>query len=73
MGWVGQKLGVVPSVILTEAATTILILAVLDNGLTLMRITSFWQEVVRGGLLIGAVALDQARIAWGKPDVRFEL
>ncbi len=51
----------------------ILILAVLDNGLTLMRITSFWQEVVRGGLLIGAVALDQARIARGKPDVRFEL
>lgn len=51
----------------------ILILAVLDNGLTLMRITSFWQEVVRGGLLIGAVALDQARIARGKPDMRFEL
>ncbi len=59
----------------TIAGTTvaILILAVLDNGLTLMRITSFWQEVVRGGLLIGAVALDQARIARGKPDVRFEL
>jgi ribose/xylose/arabinose/galactoside ABC-type transport system permease subunit len=51
----------------------ILILAVLDNGLTLMRITSFWQEVVRGGLLIGAVALDQARIARGRPDMRFEL
>jgi ribose transport system permease protein len=51
----------------------ILILAVLDNGLTLLRITSFWQEVVRGGLLIGAVALDQARLARGKPDVRFEL
>ncbi len=51
----------------------ILILAVLDNGLTLLRITSFWQEVVRGGLLVGAVALDQARLARGKPDVRFEL
>lgn len=51
----------------------ILILAVLDNGLTLLRITSFWQEVVRGGLLIGAVALDQARLARGKPDSRFEL
>jgi ribose transport system permease protein len=51
----------------------ILILAVLDNGLTLMRITSFWQEVVRGGLLVGAVALDQARLARGRPDVRFEL
>ena len=29
MGWVGQKLGVVPSVLLTETATTLLILAVL--------------------------------------------
>ena len=29
MGWVGQKLGVVPSVLLTEIATTLLILAVL--------------------------------------------
>lgn len=29
MGWVGQKLGVVPSVLLTEAATTLLILAAL--------------------------------------------
>ena len=44
----------------------ILILAVLDNGLTLLRITSFWQEVVRGGLLVTAVALDQARLARGK-------
>lgn len=51
----------------------ILILAVLDNGLTLLRITSFWQEVVRGGLLVAAVALDQARLARGRPDVRFEL
>lgn len=51
----------------------ILILAVLDNGLTLSRVTSFWQEVVRGGLLVAAVALDQARLARGKPDMRFEL
>lgn len=51
----------------------ILILAVLDNGLTLSGITSFWQEVVRGTLLVVAVALDQARLARGKPDVRFEL
>jgi ribose transport system permease protein len=51
----------------------ILILAVLDNGLTLSRVTSFWQEVVRGSLLVLAVALDQARLARGKPDVRFEL
>jgi ribose transport system permease protein len=58
---------------ITGTIIAILILAVLDNGLTLMRITSFWQEVVRGGLLVAAVALDQARLARGRPDVRFEL
>jgi ribose/xylose/arabinose/galactoside ABC-type transport system permease subunit len=60
--------GTIPGIIVA-----ILILAVLDNGLTLMRVTSFWQEVVRGGILIAAVALDQARLARGKADVRFEL
>jgi ribose transport system permease protein len=60
--------GTIPGIIVA-----ILILAVLDNGLTLSRVTSFWQEVVRGGILIGAVALDQARLARGKPDTRFEL
>lgn len=35
MGWVGEKLGVVPSVILTEAATTILILMLLPLSLPL--------------------------------------
>ncbi len=35
MGWVGQKLGVVPSVLLTEAATTLLILAALPLSLDL--------------------------------------
>ncbi len=60
--------GTIPGIIVA-----ILILAVLDNGLTLSRITSFWQEVVRGTILIGAVALDQARLARGKPDTRFEL
>ena len=33
MGWVGDKLGVVPSVILTEAATTVLILLLLPLSL----------------------------------------
>ncbi len=33
MGWVGHKLGVVPSVLLTEAATTLLILAALPLSL----------------------------------------
>ena len=54
-------------------AIAILILAVLDNGLTLARVSSFWQEVVRGGLLVAAVALDQLRVARRKTDVRFEL
>jgi MFS transporter, FSR family, fosmidomycin resistance protein len=35
MGWVGDKLGVVPSVILTEVATTILILTLLPLSLPL--------------------------------------
>jgi ribose transport system permease protein len=60
--------GTIPGIIIA-----ILILAVLDNGLTLSRVTSFWQEVVRGAILIAAVALDQARLARGKADVRFEL
>ncbi len=33
MGWVGQRLGVVPSVVLTEVATTLLILAILPMSL----------------------------------------
>ena len=37
----------------------ILILAVLDNGLVLLQVQSFWQEVSRGVLLLGAVVFDQ--------------
>lgn len=33
MGWVGQRLGVVPSVVLTEVATTLLMLAILPMSL----------------------------------------
>ena len=35
MGWVGEQLGVVPSVVLTEVATTLLILALLPLSLAL--------------------------------------
>ncbi len=35
MGWIGQRLGVVPSVVLTEAATTALILCLLPLSLDL--------------------------------------
>ena len=37
----------------------VLILAVLDNGLVLLQVQSFWQEVSRGVLLLGAVIFDQ--------------
>ena len=37
----------------------ILILAVFDNGLVLLQIPSFYQEVFRGALLLGAVVFDE--------------
>ena len=38
------------------------ILGTLNNGMTLTGLSSFWQEVARGTLLIAAVAFDQIRI-----------
>jgi ribose transport system permease protein len=43
----------------------VLILATLNNGLTLMDVTSFWQEITRGVVLIAAVAFDQIRVRSG--------
>lgn len=40
----------------------VLILGVIDNGLTLLSVSSFWQQVTRGGLLIAAVTIDQVRL-----------
>lgn len=40
----------------------VLILGTLNNGLTLLNVSSFWQEVTRGIVLIAAVAMDQVRI-----------
>ena len=40
----------------------VLILGTLNNGLTLLNVSSFWQEVTRGIVLIAAVAVDQLRI-----------
>jgi len=37
----------------------IVILAVIDNGLVLMQVVSFWQEVLRGALLLVAVVFDE--------------
>ena len=39
----------------------VLILGALNNGLTLLNVSSFWQDVIRGIVLLCAVALDQAR------------
>lgn len=43
----------------------VLILGTLNNGLTLLNVSSFWQEVTRGIVLIAAVAVDQLRIRAG--------
>jgi ribose/xylose/arabinose/galactoside ABC-type transport system permease subunit len=43
----------------------VLILATLNNGLTLMDVSSFWQEITRGVVLIAAVAFDQIRVRSG--------
>ena len=39
----------------------LLIIGVLNNGLVLMNIDAFWQDVARGTLLILAVSFDQLR------------
>jgi ribose transport system permease protein len=39
-----------------------LIIAVLTNGLILLGVTDIWQYIVKGGVIIGAVALDRYRL-----------
>jgi ribose transport system permease protein len=39
----------------------LVIIGVLNNGLTLLNVSSFWQNVANGALLIFAVSLDQLR------------
>jgi len=69
----GLELFVVTAIILGGASLTggrgsivgtvlgLLILGVIGNGLVLLNVQPYWQTVVRGALLIGAVALDQVR------------
>jgi ribose transport system permease protein len=40
----------------------VMILGTLNNGLTLLDVSSFWQQVTRGLVLLAAVGLDQARV-----------
>jgi ribose transport system permease protein len=40
----------------------VLILGTLNNGLTLLNVSSFWQDVTRGVVLLLAVSLDQVRV-----------
>ncbi len=70
----GLELSVVTAVILGGASLAggrgtilgtllgILILTTLNNGLTLLNINSFYQDVARGGLLLAAVGFDQLRL-----------
>jgi ribose transport system permease protein len=70
----GLELSVVTAVILGGASLAggrgtmfgtllaVLILGVLNNGLILLKVPSFWQDVTRGLLLFAAVAFDQLRI-----------
>lgn len=43
----------------------VLILGTLNNGLTIVNVSSFWQEIARGAVLIVAVGLDQIRVHFG--------
>ncbi|MBW7881749.1 MAG: ABC transporter permease [Caldilineaceae bacterium] len=44
----------------------VLILRILDNGLVLMNVSSFYQEVASGGVLLLAVGFDQVRLRIGE-------
>ena len=46
-----------------ELATVIgcLIIGVLNSGLVLLNVSPFWQQVVKGGVILLAVAIDRLR------------
>ncbi len=70
----GLELSVITAVILGGASLAggrgtmlgtllgLLIIGVVNNGLTLLNVDAFWQEVARGALLLLAVSFDQLRL-----------
>jgi ribose transport system permease protein len=48
--------GTIPGTILA-----VILLGVLTNGLTVLAVNSFWQDVAQGTLLIAAVVIQQRR------------
>jgi inositol transport system permease protein len=38
-----------------------LIIGVLNNTLDLMNVSAFWQQIVKGCIIVGAVILDQLK------------
>jgi ribose transport system permease protein len=48
----------------------VIILRIIDNGLTLLNISSFWQDAARGGVLLLAVGFDQLRQRWAARERR---
>ena len=42
-----------------------LIIAVLSNGLILAGVSDIWQSIIKGLVIIGAVALDRIRTSGG--------
>jgi ribose transport system permease protein len=74
---VGMELSVITAIVLGGAslrggrgsivgtAVGLLIIGILNNGLTLTGVDPFWQDVARGALLIGAVSFDRLRARLG--------
>lgn len=70
---IGIELEVITAVILGGTALTggrgklagtlvaLLVLGIVNNGLTLMNVPSYWQQVVRGAILLAAVLYDELR------------
>jgi ribose transport system permease protein len=70
----GIELSVIAAVILGGTSLTggkgtiigtllgVIIMGTVNNGLVLLNVSSYWQEVARGGVLLTAVAIDQLQV-----------